>query len=352
MNLSMPNGSPHSNGHSGQVEEVCRRIFRHLLHRGETCRQHIAEDVVLSAASATNYSRWLSANDFLETRSVKVATSKRPVEWMRLNPDRAISVAVALTPKLVRADLVSAAGASIWHVERELTERCQHELMQALGEVVGVCQEQARKLGRQCGFAGMSISGTVGYGIIFSFDGIPDWRPCTPTDLLREFEHFERTRIWTCIQCKIVGFVHSLGRGNSIGYFEWDGSRLRMASMRDGTVIDGRNGTVNAQLHQPVKHQGAMCYCGRRGCFVALLEHGEAKRKHVNGVIENLTGTAEMDVAGVEWRGDGEPPQMRPGSATELIAVEPAQDFSRAGLRLLCTEETLLHEVQVARKES
>ncbi len=350
MNFGMPNGSPHSNGQAGQVEEVCRRIFRHLLHRKETCRQHIAEEVALSPASATNYSRWLSANDFLETRSVKVATSKRPVEWMRLNPERVVSVAVSITPTLVRADLVSAEAASIWHREAGLRERCQHELMQALGTVVGACLERARKLGQRCSFAGISVTGTVGYGIIFSFDGIADWRPCTPTELLREFEIFTKKEIWTCLQCKIVGFKHSLGRGDSVGYFEWDGRRLRMASMLDGTVRDGRNGTVNAQLHRPVEREGPVCYCGRRGCFVALLEHGEAKREHVDGVIESLTGTAGMDVAAVEWRGDGEAPQRRPGSRTELIAVEPVQDFSRAGLRLLCAEETLLQAVREVRR--
>lgn len=347
--LVMPTRSPHGHGQSGQVEKICRRIFRHLLQRGESCRQHIAEDMALSAASATNYSRWLDSFDFLETRSVKVATSKRPVEWMRLNPDKTVSIAITVTSRLVISDLVSADGERIWHTERVLQERCQHELMQVLEEMVDSCLVQARKMGQRCAFAGMSISGTVGYGIIFSMNGIPDWQPCTPTNLLPAFSNIQNSEIWTRIQCKMVGFSQQQPRGDLLGYFEWDGTHLRMASMRDGVVLDGRNGTVNARLHQPVKKDGPLCYCGRRGCFVALLESGEAQREQVNDIIENLTDSAEMDIAAVEWRGDGAPLQMRPGGRTELINLEPGEDFSFAGLRLLCTEEALVQAVLTAR---
>ena len=214
---------------------------------------------------------------------------------------------------------------------------------QALGEVVGVCQEQARKLGRQCGFAGMSISGTVGYGIIFSFDGIPDWRPCTPTDLLREFEHFERTRIWTCIQCKITGFVHSLGRGNSIGYFEWDGSRLRMASMRDGTVIDGEiipwegdNPLPFAQLQRRIgrKKLGPKILAEVPVVLVAydLLEEGgeDLRGGRRDGIELRWCDVVEErapnggDVAG---RGGALRVESSPGGGTRVEATLPLEGF-------------------------
>jgi predicted NBD/HSP70 family sugar kinase len=347
----MPNGSPHSNGQSSQVEEVCRKIFRHLLQHEESCRQHIATELGLSPASATNYSRWLSTCGFLESRSVKGNTSKRPVEWMWLNPSRVASIAVAVTAKAIRAELVSADGKAVWSTERNLENRCQHELMQALDAVVEACVQRGKKNGNPPCFAGLSVSGTIGYGIVFSFDGIKEWRPCTPTELLPAFRQIPQSEVWTRIQCKLVGFAHSQSRGKSMGYFEWDGTRLRMATMHDWTVIDGRNGTVSARLHQPVKRQGPLCYCGRRGCFVALLEHGEACREHVNGVIGHVAREDAIEVAAIEWKGEGEPDQAHFDGPTELVAVERAQDFSLGGLRMLCAEEALLQTVRTQRGE-
>jgi predicted NBD/HSP70 family sugar kinase len=348
----MASASPQNNGQSAQVEDVCRRIFRHLLQHGESCRQQISAEIGLSPASATNYCRWLSASGYLQSRAVKGATSKRPVEWMRLNPGKLVSVAVAITSKLVRADLIAADGSSIWHQEKTLENRCQHELMQAMEAVVAGALARAAKLDHRCDFAGVSVLGTIGYGIIFSFDGIKDWRPCTPTDLLPAFEQIEAAEVWTRIQCKMVGFAHPRRPNESLGYFQWDGSRLRMASMRNGVVVDGRNGTVSARLHQPVKRQGRVCYCGRKGCFVALLEHGEALQEHVTGVIDHITHEDEMKEAAIEWRGEGEPQQEVSKGSTKLVHVERNEDFAGIGLRLLCAEEALLDAVKRERGQN
>lgn len=346
----MPNGSPHVKGQSAQVEEVCRRIFRHLLQQGESCRQNIAGEVPLSPASATNYTRWLSAKHYLTCRSVKGTRSKRPVEWMRLSGRKTTSIAVAVSSRMVAAELVAANGESLWGLERSLREPRQLPLMQALNHVVQACAERARQMGSRCGFAGISVSGTVGYGIIFSVDGIADWRPCIPTELLPAFEKIDDAEVWTRIQCKIEGFAHDSGRGGALGYFEWDGGRLRMATMGDGIVIEGRNGTVSSRLHQPVTRKGAVCYCGTTGCFVALLESGEANCDLVREVIGRLTREDGMEAAAVEWRAESTGFRSREGDGTELVQVKDPQAYLLAGLRLLCAEKSLIQAVREDRR--
>lgn len=352
VHRDMPHGSPHSQNQVAQVEEVCRRVFRHLLMRDESCRQHIAAHVSLSPASATNYTRWLSGRGYLASRSVKAETSKRPVEWIRLAPEKAAAVIVAISSAAVYAELVAADGKRVWQVERPVEEKRQTEVMQAINCVVEACCDRAREEGHCCGFTGISVSGTVGYGIIFSLDGVDDWRPCTPTELLPAFEEISAAEVWTRIQCKLTGFAHSRACQNSLGYFEWDGGLLRMASMKEGTVIDGRNGTVSARLHQPVGRQGSLCYCGRRGCFIGLLEHGEARREDVHGVIEKLTREDDMTAAAVEWRGEGDPLKASDERGTELVAVDAPVEFALKGLRLLAAEEALVQAVRADRADA
>lgn len=345
----MPRGLPHSSSQSAHFEEVCRRIFRHLLQRKESCRQYISSHVILSAASATNYTRWLSEHGFLDSRSVKGSSSKRPVEWIRLRADRVVSIALSVSSKSVRAELVDGCGGRIWSVERPLQDHCQTEVMQAMSAVVESCLAQAEEREKHCGFAGLSVSGTVGYGIVFSLDGIHDWRPCIPTDLLAPFANLPKAEVWTRIQCKLEGFAEGRLENRSLGYFEWDGGRFRMATMRNGSVVDGRNGTVSSRLHQSVEKEGSLCYCGRANCFVALLETGEARCDHVRSVLESLTREDGMEAAAVEWRAEGEPLASGPDDATDLVAVDEPQNFALIGLRHLCTEEALLHAVRLDR---
>jgi len=345
----MPSGFPHSSRQSAQFEEVCRRIFRHLLQRKESCRQFLSNEIVLSAASATNYTRWLAENGYLSSRSVKGRSSKRPVEWVRLSPARTLSIGLAISSRSVRAEIVDGCGGPLWSTEKPLHERRQVEVMEAINQVVQDCLEQAEERGQSCRSVGLSVSGTVGYGIVFSLDGVDDWRPCTPTDLLPAFKRLPKATVWTRIQCKLEGFAQSREVPRSLGYFEWDGGRLRMATMKNGVVIDGRNGTVSARLHQQVEKNGPLCYCGSRGCFVALLEKGEARCAHVRHVLGYLTGEDAIEAAAVEWRAEGEPLKAFPGDVTELVAVDDPPQMAWAGLRLLCAEEALLQAVRADR---
>ncbi|MDR1281939.1 MAG: ROK family protein [Opitutaceae bacterium] len=346
----MPSNSRSLTSPSSRTAVSMEKFLRLLLLRGTATRQEIGRHSGFSSASVTLGSQWLLENDILRKSTIRVASSKRPVEQLALRTLPWSLLAMRLSATGVLSDLLDSTGEVIESFDREIPDRSQAAIFAAIGEELRVAQSRGEETGKPVLGLVLSVDGLVSEpeaGIIFHLNGLAGWVPCAPKAMHPAMTGMQPVIHWTRIVCKLHGLARQLGTDDSIAYFEVLPRDLHFATMHRGVVTRGRLGTSGDFLHQTVQASGPACFCGRPGCLDARLRAGKASSAMIYSAIQRLLEQRQIRHVGIEWRD-------APASVKEafrgaplhtVVSVSEGHETERQGLALLGTEAALLHLV-------
>lgn len=327
-----------------------REIAGRTLVRRKITRAEIASLTGLSLASVTLHTRWLLENRFLKAHTMRVDSSKRPIEELRIDPDRGTGVAIQISADTIRAEVIAADDTILHHISQSVSSHTQRHLLEAISILAERSWDWvARNRRKENVVAGLSVPGTVAIheGIIFTLDDVDQWEPCQPYEILPAFKPFTAVHTWTQVLCKCYGLAAELRTDDRLCYVEFDGQRFRVAALKRGEEGLGRHGTSSHELHRKVADDGPLCYCGRRGCLAALLKQGESDERILGTAFCDYIASLNVDHIGWEWAKS--PEWLVPALRKQGLTVHVTQDaYARTGegLRLVIANSIHQHAVQ------
>ncbi len=333
---------------SSRIAVSLEKFLRLLLLRGTATRLELGRHSGFSSASVTLGSQWLLENDILQKSTVRLASSKRPVEQLALRTLPWSLLAIRLSADGVMSDLLDSTGEVIGSFNREIPDCSQAAIFEAVGEELRVAQARGGELGKPVLGLVLSVDGLVSEpeaGIIFHLNGLPGWVPCAPKAMHPAMVGMRPVIHWTKVVCKLHGLARQLKTDDRIAYFEVLPRDLHFALMHQGVVTRGRLGTSGDFLHQTVQAGGPACFCGRPGCLDALLRAGKASPAMIYGAIQRLLEQKQIQHLGIEWKNApvSVTNAFRSTSLHSIVSISEGQEIERRGLALLGTEATLLH---------
>ncbi len=337
--------NPDANFNS-QREEAAAPILQQLLVRGPLSRNQLRECTGFSPASITNYTRALLSRGLLLSEPVAVAGSKRPVSFLRIAPDCGSAILLRTESNSLTAELLALNGEV--RAERIVAyeARNQSGVLGAIGHAVAALFKRARDEQLEPLLAGLGAAGSVApeYGIVFDLQGVTDWEPCQPGEILPVLREIPSFMVWTQVSCKVAGLAVSRKNDHRLAYLDFSGNTLRLASLQNGRILLGRYGTVSALLHRTVARNGSPCYCGRRGCLVPIIENGRATEKIIVNLVRRLATELDVSVMGIEGPEATErlERQVAGRCLDALVRVSEGAAYTARGLRYLAAKAALL----------
>ena len=314
-------------------------VHRLLMHDGLTRRQ-IAEAFDVSMPAVTRYIRWLDQHDLILSHQLKLVGVKRPVEVMRLNPDKGLALAVMLEADRLDAQLLLADGSVLKQWQKTFDTPGQTSLMNALRHMVRTASRQAGRLDIPLYAVGLSVDGYVEptSGMVFHVRGIEPWEPCLPRPLISGMQDLSFVP-WTRAASRMHGLAWQYQLDDGVGYLGFDGKRLSIASMKAGRTHLGRLGTSSTLIHQKVSRDPTVCYCGLKGCLSEHLRQGNATPMMLAAALPNVIKYMEVQTLGLDWARDARQvvEAAYQAGVEKVIQLEDSSKLAVDGLRFATT---------------
>ncbi|HEX7009585.1 MAG TPA: winged helix-turn-helix transcriptional regulator [Phycisphaeraceae bacterium] len=316
-----------------------------LLHPTIT-RRDLARSIGVSPATITHHTRWLLEQGLIHSRSVRMPHAQRPVERLEVNPDRGGALTVSLSPRGVIAEVLALDGRVVKHIQEATPRPTQQTVLHAFRSVVQRVMDGGEIHRPALDFIGVSVVGYVNADppIVYSLDGVEPWMPINLEDVLPAGA--PACKVWTDVASKVRCLAADIGQMDAICYLELSGNRLHYATMRQGQLDCGWHGTSSG-LHTSVSDDPTMCVCGRRGCFVQLLEQGPIKPALLREAMQIIRRKFDITYFGLElddpaaWSEEAN----LEASRMKLKHCIDGERMRCRGLRLLTAEETLKHVI-------
>jgi hypothetical protein len=327
-------------------ERVRDVLLWKLLLLGSTTRRELGESTGVSLASISNQIRWLMEEGFLVTRRFRTPNAKRPTEELQIAPQRGQGAILSLRLDRVVGELLWLDSMVASRVEEPVAEASQRGVCDALGRAAAKLHAAAEQ---PIAVAVLAASGCISNedGIIFTFDGLPDWEPCQPWLVLPEVRRFARVSVFTNVMCKLHGLAAALKQDDQIAYAEYERGQFQVASLRNGRPFLGYHGTRSAYLHQSVSETGPVCYCGRRGCLSQLLREGRADPAVLAKAFVRFAKAIRVRNIGLEWTGAIKPVASELQRAgVSMHAQHSAEEMLFKGLRMLAAEAAIHQAIE------
>lgn len=323
--------------------------LRLLLTETSLTRRRLVQDLGLSPASITHHTRWLLENGICQSEVTRMAGVKRPVELLSLNPQSIHALTLDLSISRVQGTLVNSLGTPLLSLEEPLAEPSHREVFRAISQVVQEAELMARAQGKKIDLIGMSIPGQIDrslIGTVFHFDDIPDWDPCSPSQILPALKNHS-VRIWTRIHCKLQGAAKQRKLLDRFAYVEFRHRRFHFATLQKGKIRFGALGTSGPLLHQTVARSGPPCYCGREGCLAALLKEGIAGNDAIAQAFLRFFETVSTDHILLDWEGDTDwmVKNLKNGGLQTVDVETDPEQATREGLAFLAAEAALQERI-------
>lgn len=243
-------------------------MYANLLHnmlisRGLT-RQDVVSRLGVSPAAVTKYVRWLDEQEFLAREMHRKPWSKRPIEELRVRPDLGRCLCLLLEADQVLGFIARLDG----HIERELVQPTESRtLAGVLAAANALAAEAIGLVDEPFEMVGMAARGYMAHHTVFAVDGIENWQPCQPGQILTELSELPVTPIEPRAACKLQGLAGQWRAYDGLGYIELRERRFHVAAMTGGEMIIGTQGTTSPLIHQRVSDDPHPCFCGRTGCL-------------------------------------------------------------------------------------
>jgi hypothetical protein len=328
---------------------VRKSLAGKVLLKRQATRLELSRETGLCAASVTNHTRWLIQHGFLTSTPIRLPEVKRSVDQLQINGGRATALAIQVRKDRVEAQLLGLDAEVLAQSAAPVAAATQHAVLAAIVAAVTEAKQWSGAHGYNIDLAGMSVCGTVAAedGIIFGIDGVPQWRPCQPLEILPAMQAIPVLHVWTQVMSKMVALAATVGQDDRIGYVEFLGRSVHIASMRQGEVKLGRHGSPGSFLHVSVNNEGPLCYCGRHGCLADLLESDRPIDDHVLadafiGVLKRI----KVDAVGLEWQGETQWLEHRLAeSGFKVHHVAGGRGLALRGLAILTAQASLARKL-------
>ncbi len=330
-------------------------LTRWILLKRKATRSELVTDTGLCAASVTNHTRWMIEQGLIKSTPTRVPDVKRSVDLLQLNPDNGVLMLIDLQAHQVSIALLDIEGQPLYLLDRPIEQPTQREIFKVLGQSVLEMRQWARDADRNIDHAGMCVHGTmVSNSLIFSIDGVADWRPCEPKLILRPLNDIPKMDIWTHIMCKLLGFASQQKTDDQIGYVEYRDNNFHIATLRKGKVCLGTHGTTSSFLHESVDELGPTCYCGRKGCLAHLLESGcQVDPRLLANTFIQIVNRIRVSTLAMEWDGAREWLQIKlEESGYNTHWIDDGKAMVLDGLHILTAQEALTQKLAYLSKSS
>jgi len=211
------------------------------------------------------------------------------------------------------------------------------EVEDTAGKIEALAEVRGEKI--ISGMIGLQGTASPMQNVIFSIDGIPDWEPCSPLNIL---EYFKSNPVydfsmWIMAKCK--GFSREKPYVDNVGLIEFSNNTFHIAAIYNEQMKLGLLGTSSPYLHCEVKN-GAPCYCGRKNCFSAYIQRGGFAPKIINEGLNKIFKEIDLSLVGLEF---AEHPKTVKDLCDNGLHVKPVlvgngYELYKNGLRMLAAE--------------
>lgn len=322
-------------------------LLQNLLMEQTLARKDVGQRLGLSAGAVSKYVRWLVDQQLVLSEARRRPWSKRPVEDLSINPAAGQALAVLVTSRCVEAQACRLDAEPVFTQDYPVPGRNQAEVLAALSQAV------TEALGRVDGAfdaVSVAVDGYAANDTVFGLDGVGDWQPCQPGLMLLALEDCPVTHVHPLISCKLRGLARQLGLASRLGYVELRGGRFQIATLTDGQVVLGGQGTTSPLIHQQVSNDPARCCCGRTGCLAGHIANGTVDGGMLGEALAGILGQSGIEHVGVEVDAAG-------GDLLESLGrhlpglhhVEDGEQIARQGQRLRAAGEALAKIVSLRR---
>jgi hypothetical protein len=340
---------------NGIISSRMRIINKLLLHDVLT-RKELSEQLGVSIATVTNHTQDLIANKILLSETIPGINSKRPLQKLSLNGGFGVCSTILLDPHMIIAELVKLDSTPLASIKVLVKSATQANLLATLEEAAGKLEALAEVRGEKIISGMIGIQGTVSphNRVIFSIDGISDWKACSPLAFLKYFESNPVYNLSTWIMAKCKGFSRLQQCDCHIGIIEFSNNEFHIAAIYNEQMGLGHLGTSSPQLHCEVEN-GLACYCGKNKCFNAYIQSGGFDSKIINAGLNKVFEEIHLSLVGLEF---AEHPQTVKkicdnGLHVKPVLVENGYELYQNGLRMLAAEnawERILNNIFANKK--
>ncbi len=244
-----------------------RIVLEFIRARGSASRNDIAAHVGLTVQTVSTIVRELEELGYLLAVREKPRGRGIPPQVMRLNPEGAFAIGIALTPVGVEAGLINLAGDIVASASRPVARPSPDEGFLLVGELVAEMRAQAG--GRRLLGVGMAIPGPfevqamsfVGPTTLEGWDDVPVRTRLHEVSGLPAFLASDTTAaaLGTRLYGEAMGLRHFYYLHFSVG--------LGGTMVNDGQSARGAHGNATEIGHIPIVPDGRPCPCGNRGCL-------------------------------------------------------------------------------------
>jgi|GEM_PF-6419192 len=284
-----------------------------LLHGGAE-RPELAKNLKCSKASITHHSRWMIEQGLMTGEPQRRPHSKRPVDWLELNPDALTALPMQLLEDRVIGECVGLDGTPLETYEQPLEGPEQKDVLRAIEQLFNRALQFAKSKRRDISMLGLSLRGVMNpwASMVNSVDGIPNWETCQPMMIISSMRgNDSKTRpVTICPQqtARLRGLAQQLQQDDRICYVSRTAGRFRIASLSKGCIAYGGTGAEQQCMHRTVADSGPACHCGRVGCLLQLLQRGEDQPElFARYILKILKKHINPTTVGFEWDGDLKP---------------------------------------------
>lgn len=278
--------------------DVLSELRNKLLFHTELTREELSALTGLSGASITNYTRLLLDSGAIAKESFRVPGVKRPVERLRLLPGEERALAVSASPEQVETLLLGCDGSILERSVFNVGVPAQSALLRAIDDAV-----RAGAANRPVWAVSLCVDGMIAPepGMIFRFEGIPDWEPCEVAGLLEAWHGIPVQRVFPRIMAATRGFASAAARPDRTGYLQYSGGRLRIGSFDRYRIRLGKCGTPGNAIHRSCGVASGPCFCGRGDCLAACLAAAGENISAITPAFSALFTEEGIRTVGIDW---------------------------------------------------
>ncbi|MFI6869473.1 ROK family protein [Nocardia sp. NPDC050406] len=252
-------------------------VLRHIAEHGPCARSEIATGTGLAHGSVTALVADLVERGLVgEDDAVRGGGRGRPGRPLRLEPRRALAVAVQIGAEELRVAVADLAGAVVWR--ETVAHRCAPGTPEAMAEEVAAAVTRAET-------AIVALPGAVRTRVVIAMAGpIRDDADQTVA-IAPDFGWLRPVRLGALIAARLADPtcpVDVVNDGNAAALAEFHarprptrglvlieaGTGIGGGVVLDGRIHIGSQGIAGEPGHMPVALDGPPCVCGARGCLV------------------------------------------------------------------------------------
>jgi N-acetylglucosamine repressor len=291
----------------GVPRERMNAILRAVLETGSATRGRLSRSLGLSPSSIVKYTKALIDGGLVRESDREESTGGRRSARLELNADAGLTVAAVLDTTAVRGALLDMSGAT-------LAEECapawqgipREDLLAGLYGIVEKLLSRGREYRRRILGIGIAMGGHIdpAHGISREYLYARDWYDVPVRELVEARFDAPCFLVNDANSCALGEKFRGMGRGAANFLCVWIGEGIGMGIVVNGELYKGSSAYAGELGHVHVVDDGALCFCGHRGCLETVcsqqpilaascdgLRQGVASeiRKHCGGASDQVT---------------------------------------------------------------